>query len=85
MICGFDQAKIYGNKFALSICATMNSTYSSIFSKTEQYEQAENKFKTMSTLLMTALEGYVNRNKSAPKEIIIFHSSSSGDQANMFV
>jgi hypothetical protein len=33
MLVGFDHAKISGNKFSISLCATINSTFSSIYSK----------------------------------------------------
>jgi hypothetical protein len=38
MLVGFDQAK-FGKSYVLSICATINSTFSSVFSSTLTYEE----------------------------------------------
>lgn len=66
MICGFEQAKISGNRFNLSLCATINSTFSSIFSKNEVFEGSDKKFMAMVSLALNAVTAYVNRNKNPP-------------------
>lgn len=72
------------NKNTLGMCATINSTFSSIFSRTTTFDKTEQKFSTMVTLTLQAMNAYFNRNKETPAEIIIFHSSTSGDQIPMF-
>jgi hypothetical protein len=66
------------------MCATINSTFSSIFSRTTTFDKTEQKFSTMVTLTLQAMNAYFSRNKETPAEIIIFHSSTSGDQIPMF-
>jgi hypothetical protein len=63
MMAGFENAKISGSKYTLSLCATISSTYSSIFSKNIVYDGVDNKFNTMSSLMMLAIGAYVSRNK----------------------
>jgi hypothetical protein len=38
MLCAFDHAKLGGNNLVLSMCATLNSTFSSIFSTSATYQ-----------------------------------------------
>jgi hypothetical protein len=50
----------------LGMCATINSTFSSIFSRTETFEKAEQKFNSMVTLTLQAVTAYFARNKEPP-------------------
>lgn len=67
IICAFEQAKVLEGKYNLSLCATINSTFSSIFSTSNIYEGSENKFQCMSVLLQKAVDSYLKRNKEPPK------------------
>jgi hypothetical protein len=64
MLVAFECAKISGNKFNLSLCATINSTFSSVYSKNQVYEGSANKFQSMLASMLCAIKGYVQRNKS---------------------
>lgn len=66
------------------MCATVNSTFSSIFSRTESYESIESKFNVMMNLTLKAVDAYASRNKEVPSEVIIFNNSASNDQIVMF-
>ncbi len=67
MLIGIDQAKCSGNKFNLSICATIDPTYTSIFSKNILFFGNEGKFQAMIALTLNSISNYINRNKSLPK------------------
>ncbi len=71
-------------KTTLGMCATINSTFSSIFSRTEQYQNVSEKFNLMASLSLKAIDAYSHRNKEVPSEVIILNSSTSGDQMIMF-
>jgi hypothetical protein len=79
MLVAFDQTKI-GNKTLLAICATINSTFSLVYTCTKIFEGNENKFKTMEVLLLGALGAFSKRNKGVPDEIIILQNSCPSDQ-----
>lgn len=83
MMVAFDSAKV-GRKTNMALCATLNSTFSSIFSRTESYENIESKFNVMMNLTLKAVDAYYRRNKEVPEEVIIFPSSTSNDQIVMF-
>lgn len=83
MLVGFEQAKI-GSKTLLAICATINSTYTQVYTCTEAYEGNENKFRTMKDLLTKAMAAYVHRNKATPDEVICFQNTCSGDQVSLY-
>jgi len=83
MMVAFDNAKV-GRKTNMAMCATVNSTFSSIFSRTESYENNDSKFNVMMNLTLKAVDAYFVRNKEVPSEVIIFHSSTSNDQIVMF-
>lgn len=80
----FESAKA-GNKTTLSMCATINSTFSSIFSRTTTITNVESKFSAMVNLSLQAINAYVVRNKEPPVEVLFFQSSTSGDQMSMFI
>lgn len=66
MILGFDTAKI-GSKTLMAACATINSTFSSVYSCTGTYDGNQNKFGKMVELLLAAVGAYVTRNTKPPK------------------
>lgn len=79
MLVAFDQTKL-GNKTLLAICATINSTFSLVYTCTKTFEGNEDKFKAMEVLLLGALGAFNKRNKGVPDEIIIMQNSCPGDQ-----
>ena len=83
MMVAFEVAKA-GRSTTLGMCATLNSTFSSIFSRNETFEAAEKKFTSMINLTLQAIEAYAHRNKEPPSEVLLFHSSASNDQIIMF-
>jgi hypothetical protein len=83
MLAAYDNGKV-GGKNVLGLCATINSTYSSIFSATGVYESNQHRFGKMVEILISAINSYVQRNGKPPKEIIIFQNSCSGDQVSLF-
>ena len=83
MMIAFDNAKV-GRKTNISMCATVNSTFSSIFSRIDTDENIDSKFTIMMNLTLKAIDAYTHRNKEVPSEVIIFHSSASNDQIVMF-
>ena len=83
MLVGFEQAKVK-NKTLMACCATINSTFTLVHTSTKIYEGNENKYKTMSDLLIAAVAAYAERNKATPDEIICFNSSCTGDQISLY-
>ena len=83
MMVAFETAKA-GKSTTLGMCATINSTFSSIFSRCESYTDCDKKFSTMLNLTLKAVEAYAHRNKEVPSEVIMFNSSASNDQIKMF-
>ena len=73
-----------GKKNVLSGVATINSTFSSISSKIEEYNDPNDKLKAMFSLMLKLVDSYVNRNKSPPQEIIAFSNSCSTDQVKLY-
>jgi hypothetical protein len=61
MLLGFDYAKS-GNRTFVSACSTINSTYSSLYSKHDVCEQASDKFRVMKMLALDCIKGYNERN-----------------------
>lgn len=57
MLVGFEQTKI-GGKTLMAVCATINSTFSLVFTATKVYEGAENKYLTMRVLLASVMKAY---------------------------
>lgn len=83
MMLAFETVKA-GKLTTLGMCATLNKTFSSIYSKTETFESIERKFSTMTKLTLSAVEAYAHRNKQPPEEVLVFNSSASNDQIKMF-
>ena len=83
MMVGFDTSK-FGSKTVLAITAFINSTFSSIYSKTVLYEGNENKYIKMIELLLSAVNAYMERNDKRPKEMIVYQNSCAGDQAKLY-
>lgn len=83
MIMAFETVKDKAS--TLGMCATLNSTFTSIFSRTTTFSKPEQKFNSMVSLTLSAIAAYVHRNKEPPTELVIFHSSTSGDQIPMFI
>lgn len=79
----FDKAKGPKNT-VLSCCATLNDSFSSIYSKTASFSSDEEKFQAMRKLSLQIIQEYARKNNRAPEEIIMFHNSSSGDQVKIF-
>lgn len=65
MLAAFDSAKVQG-KNVLAGVASINSTYSSICSKIEEFKDINNKLHSMMTVLIKLIDSYVNRNKEPP-------------------
>jgi hypothetical protein len=83
MLVGYDTGKVHG-KTLLALCATINSTFSSVFSDTRTYSANSDKYGKMSELLLAAIAAYASRNKECPKEIIVFTNTCSGDQVRLY-
>ena len=83
MLVAFDQCKI-GNKTLLAICATINSTFTLVYTCTKVFEGLENKYQAMHLLLCNALKSFHERNKGVPEEIICFQNSCTGDQVSSY-
>lgn len=83
MMVAFETAKA-GRETTLAMCSTLNSAFSSIFSRTETFDMSEKKFASMLNLTMKGVEAYLARNKEVPAELLIFNSSASNDQVVMF-
>ena len=79
MIVGYDNA---ANK--LAICATINSTFSSVFSAVKPYGMNSDKYGKMADLLVEACNAYMSRNKTCPKEIIVYMNTCAGDQVKLY-
>ena len=65
MLMAFDSSKS-GRKSVLSGVATLNSTFSSISSKIEEFNDVTDKLKGMFSLALKLIDSYVHRNKSPP-------------------
>lgn len=83
MMIAFESVKA-GRTTTLGMCATLNASFTSIFSKCETYDFVDKKFTTMLNMTFSAVEAYAHRNKNPPSEIVIFHSSASNDQIKLF-
>lgn len=83
MLAAFDNAKMNG-KNVLAGVATVNSTYSSISSKIEEYKDTNDKMHCMMTVLVKLVDSYVHRNKEPPSQIVIFANSASTDLLKLY-
>ncbi len=68
----------------MAICATINSTYSSVFSATKVYSDNSDKYNKMKELFLEACNAYMLRNNFCPKEVIVFMNTSPGDQIKLY-
>lgn len=57
----FDTAK--AGKTTIGMCATLNSTFSSIFSRSDTFDKTQQKFGLMLSLTLQAIKAYFERNK----------------------
>jgi hypothetical protein len=69
----------YGKNSA-SVCAALNNTCSSYYSKSCEYKSNTDKFLALITLLLSSVHAYFKRNKSYPSSIVILHNSCSQSQ-----
>lgn len=83
MLAAFDSAKL-GNSTLLALTATINSTYSSVYSATTQYDNSSARFGKMAELTCSAINAYVQRSDRPPKEVLLFENSCTGDQVTLF-
>lgn len=83
MLMAFDSSKC-GKKNVLSGVATVNSTFSSICSRIEEFTGATDKLQGMFSLMMKLIDAYVSRNKQPPEEVIAFANSCSTDQVKLY-
>lgn len=83
MLMAFETTKV-GASTTLGMCATLNSAFSSIFSRTDTFQGIEKRFGCMLSLTLKAIEAFVHRNKEPPSEVLVFNSSTSHDQMVMF-
>lgn len=83
MLAAYDSGKV-GSKNVLALCATINSTYSSIYSTSAQYDSNQQRFNKMVELQLNAINAYMKRNSRLPKEVIVYHNSCPGDQISLF-
>jgi argonaute-like protein implicated in RNA metabolism and viral defense len=67
MLAAFDHAKVSGNKFMLALCATINSTFTSIASRSGAYDGNSNKFQLMCNQFLSVIDAYTTRNEVPPK------------------
>ncbi len=79
----FDSSKS-GKKSVLSGVATLNSTFSSISSKIEEFSDVTDKLKGMFSLALKLIDSYGHRNKAPPAEIIAFSNSCAADQIRLY-
>jgi hypothetical protein len=77
-----------GSKTLLAICATLNSTFTMVFTQTTIYE-GQNRHQQMKKLLLLATAAYAQRNKDTPSEIVCYQNSCPHDQIvsyhNLFI
>ena len=83
MLVGFETAKAQKGH-VLGACATINSTFSSIYSCHCNYEGVEDKFQAMVKLSVTATKAYMDRNKKTPKEAVVFMNTCPADQIRLY-
>lgn len=77
MIIGIDNASLGGSKNIIAACGTVNSSFTSIYSKTVKYSDINDKFGAINTAVLSILDYYVDRNKIPPKDIVVFTNSCS--------
>ena len=80
MLVGVDYASLPGGKNLVSACGTVNTTFTSIYTKCVEYRGNEEKYGAICKALLAIVNYYVDRNKVPPKDIILFTNSCSADQ-----
>lgn len=70
----------------MAACGTVNSTLSNYASATvnTSLDKGNQKYQYMLNVTSSCIDAYVKRNKSAPKELIIFMNTSPGDQISLY-
>lgn len=84
MLIGIDNASIQGGKNIMAACGTVNSTFTSVYTKTIEYKDLHEKFVAAKKAVLEIVKYYVDRNKTPPKDIILFSNAVSGDQIKVF-
>jgi hypothetical protein len=83
MLIGIDNCQLPNGKSLMAACGTVNSTFTSIQTKTVEFKSLEDKFSATCTAVLDLVNAYVDRNKVPPKDIIFFSNAVSGDQVKM--
>lgn len=81
-IMGIDSCASKGNN-VMAACCTINSTFSLIQSSAIKTDPSDDKYKSMLKVASECVKGYANRNKTPPKELIVFMLAVPGDQVNL--
>ena len=84
MLIGIDSGTIQGGRNLMAACGTVNSTYTSICTKTVEFKGLEDKFSATCRAVLDLVNSYVDRNKVPPKDIILFSNAVSGDHVKLF-
>jgi hypothetical protein len=83
MLIGIDSCQLQNGKSLMAICGTVNSTFTSIQTKTVEFKSLEDKFSATCSALLDLVNGYVDRNKVLPKDIIFLSNAVSFDQVKL--
>lgn len=83
MLIGFDTANVCKGTF-LAATATINSTFSSLHTRSKFFPRPEDKFKAMKELTLACIAAYADRNRSPPREVVVFLNSCTGDQVSIY-
>lgn len=83
MLVGIDSGTLQGGRNIVAACGTVNSTFTSIYTKCVEFKGVEEKYGAVSKALMEIVNYYVDRNKNPPKDIILFTNSCSMDQVKI--
>jgi hypothetical protein len=83
MLVGIDSGALQGGRNIVAACGTVNSTYTSIYTKCIEFKGMEEKYGAVCKALMDIVNYYVDRNKNPPKDIIVFINSVSIDQVRI--
>jgi uncharacterized protein YfbU (UPF0304 family) len=67
MLMSFDTAKMKNGRSIICLIATVNSGFTSYFSKTKEFQNLDEKYQPMFELYLLAIEYYFARNKFYPK------------------
>lgn len=67
MIVAFESAKTTSSKSLLSVCATLNSQFTEVFSKTIVCDGQTEKLQAMKLLFLAAVASYINVHEETPE------------------